>query len=127
VAWHYRNSEPEQGRWAASGLTIRLENELQHMGVEIIQGHLVIEVRPAGANKGNYVRKVTEGLEPGALVLCFGDDTTDLDMYRALPPSAVGIHVGGFVDNTDYYLESPWEVRSLLRELVEKCHAAAAR
>jgi hypothetical protein len=48
-------------------------------------------------------------------------------MYRALPPSAVGIHVGSFVDNTDYYLESPWEVRSLLRELVAKCQAATAR
>jgi trehalose 6-phosphate synthase/phosphatase len=127
VAWHYRNSETEQGRWAASGLTIRLENELQHMGVEIIQGHRVIEVRPAAANKGNYVGKVTEGLAPGTLVLCFGDDTTDMDMYRALPPSAVGIHVGSFVDNTDYYLESPWEVRSLLRELVAKCQAATAR
>jgi trehalose 6-phosphate synthase/phosphatase len=125
LAWHYREADLEYGLWSAAGLIMRLESDLQHVGVEVIHGHRVVEVRPVGANKGQYVRHVTQGLDPDTLVLCLGDDRTDLDMYDALRhiSNSLSIHVGGPAENADWMLGSPTEVRALLSVLVKACQA----
>lgn len=126
LAWHYRNSDLDRGLWAASGLALTLATELQHMPVEIIHGHRVIEVRPVGANKGNHVRRIIRNLLPGTLIVCFGDDRTDVDMYRALPEDAVCIHVGRFAEQATYFVESPERVRSFLAGLVSRSRSRVA-
>jgi trehalose 6-phosphate synthase/phosphatase len=54
--------------------------------------------------------------------LCAGDDQTDEDMYKALPPEAVTINVGGGRGGHRFVIETPLRLRALLRRLL-----AAAR
>ena len=52
----------------------------------------MIEVRPAWAGKGTACQVfLNRGHD---FVLAIGDDTTDEDLFRALPPSAYSIRVG---------------------------------
>ena len=60
--------------------------------LRVIQGHKVVEVRPAGTSKGTACQAfLARGYD---FVLGVGDDTTDEDLFRVLPPSAYSIRVG---------------------------------
>jgi trehalose 6-phosphate synthase/phosphatase len=87
------------------------------MPIDLLHGHRVLEIRAAGVSKGGYVEQVVRGLSPDTFVLCVGDDRTDSDMYRVLPPGACSIHVGSGTYETRYRIESPAQVRAFLREL----------
>lgn len=75
-------------------------------GVRMIEGKMVLEVRPTVAwDKGRAVLFLLERWRPaaGAPVLYLGDDTTDEDAFRALAEKgggAEGIIVGTPVDGT---------------------------
>ena len=49
---------------------------------------------PRGIHKGRLVPSVVTRAPAGALVVAIGDDRTDEDLFAALPPSALAIHVG---------------------------------
>lgn len=124
VAWHYRLADAEYGPWRARELLSRLNEELANLPTEVLPGKKLVEVRSAGISKGSYVRQVTSDLEAEACVLCIGDDRTDIDMYPVLPEGAWSVHVGSAVDAARCHLDSPMDVRALLREVVA---AAGAR
>ncbi len=125
VAWHYRQAEPEYGTWRARELLDSLDQLLQGIPAEVLQGHRVIEVRARGVDKGTYVRGLfPAGKAPSHAVLAAGDDVTDLDLYRALPPGSIAIHVGrarpqargpGLRDA--YVVGTPQALRDLLHSL----------
>ena len=52
-------------------------------------------------------------------MLAIGDDHTDEDIFKVLPDTAYTIKVGSSMSAASYYLRSPQEVRSFLRELTE--------
>ena len=57
-----------------------------------MQGHKVVEVRPSGISKGTACQAfLSRGYD---FVLGVGDDATDEDRFRVLPPSAYSIRVG---------------------------------
>ena len=116
LAWHYRMADPDYGAWRARELHSQLQHNLANLPAEIVHGHRVIEVRAAGVHKGGYVARQIDGAD---WVLCVGDDRTDLDMYRALPPDAHTIHVGVSVADARFTIPSPARVRGLLRKLLE--------
>lgn len=124
VAWHYRQAEPEYGLWRARELRVALEQRVSRLPVDVLAGNRVLEVRAAGVNKGVYVRRLfAASVEPGRFVLAAGDDRTDRQLLEALPPGAVGIHVGPLSADLDvigcaaYTLSGPAAVRGLLGEL----------
>jgi trehalose 6-phosphate synthase/phosphatase len=51
------------------------------------------------------------------LIVAFGDDRTDEEMFAALPRSAVSIHVGPGASLATHRLRGPEAVRSLLSQL----------
>lgn len=116
LAWHYRMADADYGAWRARELHSQLQHNLANLPAEIVHGHRVIEVRAAGVHKGGYVSRQIEGAD---WVLCVGDDRTDLDMYRSLPPEAHTIHVGVSVADARFTIPSPARVRGLLRKLLE--------
>ncbi|MBK8979393.1 MAG: bifunctional alpha,alpha-trehalose-phosphate synthase (UDP-forming)/trehalose-phosphatase [Planctomycetes bacterium] len=126
LAWHYRMADVDYGVWRARELHSQLEQDLAHLPVEIIHGHRVIEVRAAGVSKGGYVGSVLDEVDERTFVLCMGDDRTDRDMYRALPPNAISVHVGGGDDQTRYSIPSPAKARAFLRELADAGRTPAA-
>jgi trehalose 6-phosphate synthase/phosphatase len=124
IAWHYREAEPEYGAWRARELLFALESTLGGMPAEVLTGHRVIEVRARGVNKGTYFDSISPELDPATdLVLAAGDDLTDADLFRVLPPSSVAIYVGSgrpLAANPAlrdrYIVESPAALRKALRE-----------
>src|SRR5690606_3516692 len=88
IAWHYRMADLEYGTWRARELQANLEQMLANEPAEILHGRAVIEVRAAGVNKGTYARQMLAELPPDTLVVVLGDDQTDDDLFRAVPPEA---------------------------------------
>ncbi len=121
IAWHYRMADLDYGVWRARELMSNLREALEQQPVEVVSGHRVVEVRATGVNKGSYIQRLDLR---DAFVLCAGDDRTDLDMYRALPPEAVILHVGSSNATASWAVESPARLRGVLTAM---CAATAVR
>ena len=121
LAWHYRMVDFDSAQWRARELLTTLEQYLRGAAAEIVPGRRLIEVRAKGVDKGAYVRNAIAAAPQGTFLLAAGDDRTDIDMYKALPPEAFTIHAGsGFmVGGFRFLAQSPARVRALLRRLIE--------
>jgi trehalose 6-phosphate synthase/phosphatase len=117
LAWHFRMADPQYGPAQANELRKHLTELLSNAPVEIVPGHQVIELRPHGVNKGRVVGSVLERVR-GGLFVAIGDDTTDEDMFAALPPSGVSIRVGGGDSRAGFRLTGVADVRALLAGVV---------
>ena len=94
LAWHYRLADPALGPSRAHALTLELSILLDRLPAEILPGSKVIEVVARGVHKGRLVPSVVARAPAGALVVAIGDDRTDEDLFAALPPNALAVHVG---------------------------------
>ena len=94
VAWHYRQAEPEYGNWRARELLDTLDQLLPGIPAEVLHGHRVIEVRARGSTRAPTCTGSSRVAGARAAVLAAGDDLTDLDLFGALPPGSIAIHVG---------------------------------
>ena len=119
LAWHYRLVEPELGASRAFALRLALTRLLERAPADILPGSKVIEVVTRGVNKGRLVPFVAARIPAGALLVAIGDDRTDEDLFAALPPGALAIHVGPEVTAAPIRLESVPDVLSLLRAVLE--------
>lgn len=119
IAWHYRMAEPEYGLSQANELKLHLATILSNEPVEILSGDHVIEVRPHGLHKGRVVEPIVAAVPPGSVVAAMGDDRTDEDLFAALPPEAVAIHVGPGHSATAIRLPDVAAARALLLSLLE--------
>jgi trehalose 6-phosphate synthase/phosphatase len=115
LAWHWRMAEPELGDERAQDLWRRLEQQIAGEPVELVGGDKVIEVRPRGVTKAHVLERVLATVErPLPTVAAMGDDATDDDMFRALPPEAISISVGFRPSMARYRVARPRAARALL-------------
>jgi trehalose 6-phosphate synthase/phosphatase len=119
LAWHWRMAEPELGAERAHELWRQLEGQLGGEPVELLRGEKVIEIRPRGVNKGRVVERLLAA-EPRPLptIVAMGDDGTDDDAFRALPPEAITISVGFRLNAARYRVARPRAARELLESIV---------
>jgi trehalose 6-phosphate synthase/phosphatase len=94
LALHYRN-EPDEEK--ADALAARLIHDLEpivaKLSLRILDGKKVVEVLPAGVNKGAAARFWTT--RPGwDFIMAAGDDVTDEALFQAVPAAAYSIKVG---------------------------------
>jgi trehalose 6-phosphate synthase/phosphatase len=120
LAWHYRRTEPELGEARAAELLRRLEEALRDEDAEVLAGDRVVEIRPRGATKAAVVARALEAAAPGAVAVAMGDDRTDEDLFGALPPSGVALHVGARESAAPYRLPSAAAARRFLRALADE-------
>ncbi len=118
LAWHYRRADPEQASTCAKELVDDLAGYTRNIDVQVFEGNKVVELRNSGVNKGSAAREWLSGRMPD-FILGIGDDTTDEDLFRALPPSAFSVRIGMANTAAKYYLNGPAVVRRMLRELCE--------
>jgi trehalose 6-phosphate synthase/phosphatase len=119
LAWHYRLADPTLGPSRAHALTLELSTLLDRLPAEILPGSKVIEVVARGIHKGRLVPSVVARAPAGALVVAIGDDRTDEDLFAALPPNALAVHVGPEPTTASIRLGGVPDVRTLLRTVVE--------
>lgn len=125
LAWHYRRADPEQGSLRVKELIDDLAGFTRNIDVQVFEGNKVIEIRNSGVNKGNAGLEWLRQHSPD-FILGIGDDWTDEDLFRALPPTAYSVRVGVATTAARYYLSGPVTVRKLLRELSESTREKAA-
>src|SRR5690606_8886968 len=88
-------------------------------GLQLLNGHKVVEVKNSEINKGRAAYSLINNVEiEHDFILAIGDDYTDEDMFKALPQNAYTIKVGNHISVARYYLEDVNEVRELLKTLV---------
>jgi trehalose 6-phosphate synthase/phosphatase len=117
LAWHYRLADPEQAELRAPELVDHLLNLTGKTDLQVIQGNKVVEIRRAGVDKGNAAAHWMSDNNYD-FILGIGDDTTDEDLFKALPESAVSIRVGISATHAKYNIRNSAEVINLLRALV---------
>ena len=119
LVWHYRLADAELGALRAKELTDDVVSYTANFDVQVLEGKKAIEVRNAGVNKGAAAREAVAA-EAADFVLAAGDDTTDEEVFRALPKSAVTVCVGGTHSYATYRLSDHRELRELLRRFVAR-------
>jgi len=115
-AWHYRQAEPEHGAAQARELRLHLRELLIGTPLEVVPAEKVVEVRLRGIHKGVVLRGL---IGPGELAVAFGDDRTDEDLFMALPPDAITVHVGRTPSAARFHLPDVTAVRATLRALAD--------
>ncbi len=119
IAWHYRRASRDFGARQAHELRMLLGDALSNQPFEVLEGKKVVEVRLRGVSKAAVGRHVAEPSEPGATVIAFGDDRTDEDLFRALPPDAITVAVGQHRSAAAHQVSDHLAVRAALRYLID--------
>ena len=93
--------------------------------VEILPGKAVIEIKPAGFNKGTGVRDLMSRAPfAGRTPIFIGDDTTDETVFAIMPDfDGLGFSVGRQVAGAINHFDTPADVRAWLESLVAESDA----
>lgn len=116
VTWHYRGADPELSSLLAKELVDDLTAYTANIDVNIFQGNRVVEIRSGGVNKGTAGIHLYSQFSPD-FSLVIGDDTTDEDLFRALPESVYTVRVGMVDSHAKYNLRDHTEVIPILNQL----------
>ena len=116
LVWHYRKAQSGLGELRSNELINNLTYLTKDKGLQLLPGNKVIEIKNMEVNKGKAAlsRLYSDDYD---FILAIGDDHTDEDIFKALPESAFTIKVGSTMSAAHYYLRSPQEVRTFLRQL----------
>ena len=79
----------------------------------------MIEIKSPDCNKGSEVGRLLANRRYD-FVIAMGDDTTDEDMFQALPMSAIAIKIGSVSEAANYHLSAQSDVLPFLRSLLGK-------
>jgi trehalose 6-phosphate synthase/phosphatase len=127
IAWHYRMADPDFGTIQAEKLKHLLERELRELPVEVLLGSKVIEIRLRGVNKGVIASRLISRDEGRSTLFAIGDDRTDEDMFAALQPRGVTVHVGPGSSCAQYRIEDWKAARRLLDCILQSAPANSGR
>jgi trehalose 6-phosphate synthase/phosphatase len=118
LVWHYRNCDA----WLADIRVRQLEQALApacaKYNLHLMRGNKVVEIKTTEWNKGTQALRLL-GQRAWDFVLALGDDVTDEDLFRALPPEAVTIRVGELSTAARHSMGSQAEVLPFLNALAE--------
>ena len=90
-------------------------NFTANIGLQIIQGNKVIEVRNIGIDKGEAgLLWISENKYD--FILAVGDDLTDEDLFKVLPEKAYSIRVGITQSQAKFNINDYRDIIELLRE-----------
>lgn len=118
LVWHYRKAESDLGELRAAELMSNMRYLAADKGLQLMPGNKVIEIKNMEINKGKAALNIIENGNFD-FIAAIGDDHTDEDMFKILPPESVSIKVGSSISSADYFLRNPAEVRRLLQSMVQ--------
>ena len=127
MAWHYRSVARDFGMRQAHELRLLLGDLLSNQPLEVLEGRKVIEVRMRGVGKGLVARRISAETDPGVTLLAIGDDRTDEELFRALPPDAITVGVGCMADGARFRVDHHRSVRRLLLSMLDESELVGPR
>ena len=101
LVWHYRNVDVWLAELRSQQLVNALIGPCSRLNLQIVPGNKVVEIKPPEFTKGSEVLRRMDK-QNYDFVLAIGDDTTDEDMFRVLPPDGVSVKVGNFSQAAKY-------------------------
>ena len=119
IAWHYRRAARGFGQMQARELRVRLSQAMAGRPVDVVEGKKVLEVRPRGVSKAAVVQRLLSQEPSPALIAAFGDDRTDEELFAALPPTAITLHIGPGASLAAQRLRDPAAARAFLASLLD--------
>jgi trehalose 6-phosphate synthase/phosphatase len=118
LVWHYRQSDPEFGRWKANQLVSEIYDMLANLPVEVHHGKKIVEISSIHVNKGAAVEFFLRR-NSYDWVLVAGDDQTDESMFRLEHPAMATVKVGSGDTHARYRIGEPSGFRDLLSRMIE--------
>ncbi len=118
VVFHYRNTDLELASLKIAELINDLLPITKDRQLNLVLGDKVVEVRPSGIDKGVAANIFLKDKNYD-FILAVGDDTTDEDLFKALPENAITVKVGMGKSMAKYSAKSYLEVRNLIEYLVK--------
>lgn len=116
IVWHYRQSDPEFGKWKANQLMSESYEMLANFPVEIHHGKKIIEVSSIHVNKGAAVNHFLNKADYD-LVICAGDDQTDEAMFRLENDRILTLKIGDGESHARYRIPDPASFRTLMSKV----------
>jgi trehalose 6-phosphate synthase/phosphatase len=118
LAWHYRNSPAETGQIKVKELKEELRALVAHENkLHVLEGNMVVELKRTGYDKGLAALKFVSD-QKFDFILAIGDDRTDEDIYRSLPPEAITIKIGITSSIAKYNLATQNDVSRIIGQLI---------
>ena len=118
LVWHYRACEKDLAARRAMEVKRNLADSIGELGLSLMDGNKVIEIKPANIDKGSAAHRWFR--DPGyEFILAAGDDTTDEDMFRAAPEKAWTLRVGTPPTLAHFTVKDVAAMRRLLERLVD--------
>ncbi len=115
LVWHYRAASPYHAQKNLVAIRRLLKPILKRYKLIAKDGHKVLEVHPRDISKGRAAQEWL--IHDHDFILAMGDDVTDEDMFKALPPSSYSVKVGRGQTAANYRLKNVNEVIHLLKKL----------
>ncbi|MBT9392603.1 bifunctional alpha,alpha-trehalose-phosphate synthase (UDP-forming)/trehalose-phosphatase [Hymenobacter sp. NST-14] len=118
LVWHFRRADAELGAMRARELMNHLTFITSNADLQVMEGNKVIEIKTAGINKGTAAARWL-ATYPTEFIFAIGDDRTDEDTFRVMPPEAYTVKVGPAPRSlARYHVNSPTDVRQILRGML---------
>ncbi len=117
LAWHFRKVEKGLGELRANELESNLRYLTREMGLQVLAGNKVLEIKSSDINKGKAAFSYILDKDFD-FMMALGDDHTDEDTFQQLPQRAITIKVGNSVSAANYYINSVEDVRRFLKKFV---------
>lgn len=116
LAWHFRKTDPGLAEIRKHEFMEQLSHAITGKNLQIMEGNKVLEVKNDEINKGKATKK---WLKDGSwdFILAIGDDYTDEDTFKVLPPEAYSLKVGFSETAARYNINSVEQVLSLLAKM----------
>jgi trehalose 6-phosphate phosphatase len=117
LAVHYRLAPEQEGRVKEAVAAIQADWPAEP--IEVLPGKSVVEIKPAGLDKGAAIRELMQHKPfAGRRPLFVGDDTTDEAGFAVMPEfNGLGFSVGRCIPGTAYCFATPGDVRRWLERL----------
>lgn len=117
LVWHYRNIDSWLGFIRERQLVEALKPTCQKLDLQIVEGNKIVEIKSPEYTKGEVVRRLLSRNRYD-FFMAIGDDVTDEDLFRALPPEAITIKIGALPGCAKYHLFTPSQTLPFLQRLI---------
>jgi trehalose 6-phosphate synthase/phosphatase len=126
LVWHYRKVEESLGELRTSELINTLRYLVEDKGLQLLPGNKVVEIKNIEINKGKAVLSFVQEADYD-FIMAIGDDHTDEDIFKSLPPSTVSIKVGSHLSAARFYTGDYIDVRGFLKDLAANTNNPEAK
>lgn len=118
LVWHFRNVDNWLGILREKQLMNALMTICSRLGLQVMRGNKIVEIKTALISKSTGTEELLKENDYD-FILCLGDDVTDEDMFRILPPSAYSVKIGKSSDIAKYNMPLQEDVIDFLQQIVD--------